>query len=74
MIDLILMLINSKGSSTYNNSVQTIDLFYEEYPKYRDILHIHSFDGMGYNALYGSPVVQTEKNHCSVPLKITDIL
>ncbi len=55
--DLILVLINSKGSSTYDNSVQAIDLFYEEYPQYRDILHIHSFDGMGYNALYGSPVV-----------------
>ena len=55
--DLILVLINSKGSSTYDNSVRAIDLFYEEYPEYRDVLHIHSFDGMGYNALYGSPVV-----------------
>ena len=55
--DLILVLINSKGSATYGNSVQAIDLFYEEYPEYRDVLHIHSFDGMGYNALYGSPVV-----------------
>ena len=54
---LILVLINSKGSSTYDNSVQAIELFYEEYPEYRDVLHIHSFDGMGYNALYGSPVV-----------------
>ena len=55
--DLILVLINSKGSSTYDNSVQAIELFYEEYPEYRDVLHIHRFDGMGYNALYGSPVV-----------------
>ena len=55
--DLVLVLINSKGSSTYDNSVQAIELFYEEYPEYRDVLHIHSFDGMGYNALYGSPVV-----------------
>ncbi len=59
--DLILVLINSKGSSTYDNSVQAIDLFYDEYPQYRDILHIHSFDGMGYNALYGSPVVHAAK-------------
>lgn len=51
------MLINSKGSTTYDNSVQAIELFYEEYPEYRDGLHIHSFDGMGYNALYGAPVV-----------------
>ena len=55
--DLILVLINSKGSSTYDNSVQAIERFYEGYPEYRDVLHIHSFDGMGYNALYGSPVV-----------------
>ena len=59
--DLILVLINSKGSSTYDNSVQAIDLFYEEYPEYRDVLHIHSFDGMGYNALYGAPVVNAAK-------------
>ena len=55
--DLVLVLINSKGSSTYDNSVQAIEMFYEEYPEYREVLHIHSFDGMGYNALYGSPVV-----------------
>lgn len=55
--DLIMVLINSKGSSTYNNSVLAIDMFYDEYPQYRDVLHIHSFDGMGYNALYGAPVV-----------------
>lgn len=59
--DLILVLINSKGSSTYDNSVQAIDLFYEEYPEYRDALHIHSIDGMGYNALYGAPVVNAAR-------------
>ena len=55
--DLILVLISSKGSSTYDNAVQAIERFYEGYPEYRDVLHIHSFDGMGYNALYGSSVV-----------------
>lgn len=59
--DLILVLINSKGSSTYNNSVQAIELFYEEYPEYRDVMHIHSLDGMGYNAIYGAPVVNAAK-------------
>lgn len=59
--DLVLVLINSKGSATYDNSVQAIELFYEEHPGYRDVLHIHSFDGVGYNALYGSPVVQAAK-------------
>ena len=55
--DLILVLINSKGSTTYDNSVLAIDLFYEDHPEYRDVFRIHSIDGMGYNALYGSPVV-----------------
>lgn len=55
--DLIMVLINSKGSSTYDNSIQAIELFYEEHPEYRDVFYIHSIDGMGYNALYGSPVV-----------------
>ena len=71
--DLILVLINSKGSSTYDNSVQAIDLFYEEYPEYRDVLHIHSFDGMGYNALYGSPVVHAAKM-CAEGASLEEIL
>jgi len=78
--DLILVLINSRGSSTYDNSVQAINLFYEEYPQYRDSFHIHSFDGMGYNALYGSPVVHAAQMCAEgVPLEeilgyLTDIL
>lgn len=59
--DLILVLINSQGSSTYDNSVQAVELFYEEYPEYRECFHVHSFDGMGYNALYGSPVVSAAR-------------
>ena len=78
--DLILVLINSKGSSTYDNSVQAIERFYEGYPEYRDVLHIHSFDGMGYNALYGSPVVHAAQMCANgAPLEailqyLTDIL
>ena len=71
--DLALVLINSKGSSTYDNSVQAIELFYEEYPEYRDRLHIHSFDGMGYNALYGSPVVHAAKM-CAEGASLEEIL
>lgn len=58
--DLILVLINSKGSSTYDNSVQAIRLFHEDYPEYSDF-RVHSFDGMGYNACYGVPVVEAAK-------------
>ena len=71
--DLVLVLINSKGSSTYDNSVQAIELFYEEYPEYRDVLHIHSFDGMGYNALYGSPVVHAAQM-CAQGASLEEIL
>lgn len=58
--DLILVLINSKGSSTYDNSVQAIGLFHEDYPEYADF-RVHSFDGMGYNAYYGAPVVEAAR-------------
>ena len=71
--ELVLVLINSKGSSTYDNSVQAIELFYEEYPEYRDRLHIHSFDGMGYNALYGSPVVHAAQM-CAEGASLEEIL
>lgn len=56
--ELILVLINSMGSATYGNSVQAIELFYEEHPEYRDVINIHCIDGMGYSLLYGVPVVQ----------------
>jgi len=71
--DLILVLINSKGSSTYDNSVQAIELFYEEHPEYRERFHIHSFDGMGYNALYGSPVVHAAQM-CAAGASLEEIL
>ncbi len=56
--DLILVLINSKGSSTYENSVAAIKMFYDEHPEYKDRFFVHSIDGMGYNAIYGVPVIQ----------------
>ncbi len=71
--DLILVLINSKGSSTYDNSVQATKLFYEEHPEYRDCFHIHNFDGMGYNALYGSPVVHAAQM-CAEGASLEEIL
>ncbi|MGN1093966.1 MAG: DegV family protein [Candidatus Neoclostridium sp.] len=63
--DLILVLINSKGSGTYNNSLNAIETFYEEHPEYKGVMRIHSIDGMGYNALYGAPVVEAAKMSAS---------
>lgn len=59
--DLVLVLINSKGSSTYDNAVQAVDMFYDEHPEHKDTFHIHCFDGLGYNSVYGAPVVQAAK-------------
>ncbi len=71
--DLILVLINAKGSATYHNSVQAIDLFYEEHPEYQDCFHIYSFDGMGYNAMYGGPVVHAAQM-CAEGASLEEIL
>lgn len=59
--DLILILINSQGSATYGNSLLAAHQFWEEHPEYRDRVHIHCFDGMGYSALYGAPVVEAAR-------------
>ena len=45
--DLILVLINSKGSQTYENSVAAIDMFFEEHPEYKCKFSIYCVDGMG---------------------------
>lgn len=71
--DLVLVLINSKGSATYDNSVQAIEMFYEDYPEYRNVLHIHTFDGMGYNAMYGAPVVEAARM-CAEGAELEEIL
>lgn len=55
--DLILVLINSRGSATFDNSRMAKELFFEEHPEYSGKLHIYNIDGLGYNALYGAPVV-----------------
>ena len=51
--DLILILINAKGSATYSNAVSTRERFYEENKDAADKLHIHLFDGASYTGGYG---------------------
>lgn len=74
--DLILVLINSKGSSTYENSVTAINMFYDEHPEYKGKFSIHSIDGMGYNAIYGVPVLQAVemRNNGASAKEIVDFL
>lgn len=74
--DLILVLINSKGSATYDNSVAAINMFYDEHPEYKDKFFVHSIDGMGYNAIYGVPVIQAieMRNNGATAKEIVDFL
>ena len=55
--DLIYTAINSKGSTTYSNAVQAIELFYEDNPQARDSFHIRVIDGGNYTMSYGWAVV-----------------
>ncbi len=57
--DLILVLINSKGSSTYENACLAAEQFRQEHPERG--MNIHCIDGMGYNGIYGGPVIEAAK-------------
>lgn len=59
--DIILVLINSKGSATCSNAQMSINSFYEEHPEYRDTFHIYVYDGIGYTGMYGYPVMEAAK-------------
>lgn len=74
--DLIVVLINSKGSQTYANSVTAIDMFYDEHPEYKGKFNVYSIDGMGYNATYGVPVIQAieMRNNGASAQEIVDFL
>lgn len=56
--DLIYTAINSKGSSTYQNAVQAVELFYEDFPQAREALAIRVLDAGTYTMCYGWAVVQ----------------
>ncbi len=59
--DIILVLINSKGSSTFGNSIMARENFFDEHPEYQGKVNIYNFDGKGYCSLYGAPVVEAAK-------------
>lgn len=58
---LILVLINSAGSATFGNAQMARNLFFDDYPEYRDTVCIDVLDGKGYCSLYGYPVVQAAR-------------
>lgn len=59
--DLIFILINGKGSATYNNSLMAMDMLIEEHPECEGNIHIYSHDGGSYSAGYGQPAVMAAK-------------
>jgi len=56
--DLIYTSINSKGSATYQNAVQAVELFYDDHPEARDTFTIRVIDSRIYTMGYGWAVVQ----------------
>ena len=51
--DLIVLLINAKGSATYSNAITTRERFYAENEGSAEKLRIHLFDGASYSGGYG---------------------
>ncbi len=59
--DLIYTSINSKGSSTYSNSLMARDEFFELHPEARGSFEIFIIDSKSYSVGYGYPVVEAAK-------------
>lgn len=59
--DLILTLINSKGSSTFQGALMMRDAFYEDNPEAKDKLNIHLIDSRTYSLGYGWAVMEAAK-------------
>lgn len=59
--DLVVVLINSQGSATHGNALMAKDAFFEEHPEYQGKVNIDVYDGRGYNAVYGYPVVNAAR-------------
>lgn len=57
--DIITVLINSKGSETFNNSIKAKDNFYSRHPNAN--VKIHNIDARCYSMSYGYAVVEGAK-------------
>ena len=56
--DVILVCINSKGSSTLQGALMARDMFYEDNPDAKDKMNIHIIDSKTYSMAYGMPVIK----------------
>lgn len=59
--DVIMVLINSKGSATYNNSKSAMNTFFESCPEAKGKINIHTIDARSYTCAYGYPVTVAAK-------------
>lgn len=55
--ELLIFLINAKGSATYNNAIATRERFFADHPQAKEQMRIHLFDGASYSFGYGYPAV-----------------
>lgn len=59
--DIIVVSINSKGSSTYNNSIMAKESFFENHPEASDKIRIFNLDSKCYTGIYGYPITEAVK-------------
>ncbi|MDO5147245.1 MAG: DegV family protein [Eubacteriales bacterium] len=58
---LILVLINSEGSATFQNAKMAAESLYEEHPECKGKLAITCHDGASYSGAYGEPALRAAK-------------
>ena len=56
--DAIVLLINSKGSATFDNAVLARKNFFDEHPELSDRFCVHLIDGASYTGAYGYAAVE----------------
>jgi DegV family protein with EDD domain len=59
--DIIYVGINSKGSSTYNNSIMAKNSFFENHPEAKGKINIYNIDSKCYTGVYGYPITEAVK-------------
>ncbi len=59
--DFVQVCLNSKGSSTCQNAVQSREMFFEEHPEAEGEINIHIVDSLTYSMAYGIPVVEAAR-------------
>ncbi len=59
--DIIVVCLNSKGSSTMQGALMSKDMFFEENPDAEGKINIHIIDSLTYSGGYGLPVVEAAK-------------